>query len=221
MVRTITRTKTHARRSYKKKTKAGLPLYPSVYDSSVFYITHSANFSLQAGVACTWVNRFWPTNMIQNSTTFVNLRSYFNRYRVETMTVELMLADGTANVFWNSLELASVHNGLTWTNASVDTNFMDSMRDQKEYAPGAMNRFTHKWKMDPDLIAETQLLDIPAGVVPAPANTVGGVMWYFKTTSATAPFTVAYAGSVNVTWKVRVTGRSAVVAQIANPNLPL
>lgn len=221
MVKTAIVPAKKVRRSYRKRTKAGLPLYPSLYDSNVFYLSYSSNLALQQGVACNWSSRFYPTSMIENATNFVNLRGYFNRYRVETLTVELMIADGTANVFWNALEMASLHNGIGWTNASVDVNFMDSMRDQKEYAPGAMNRFVHKWKMDPDIQAETEFRDIPPGLVNVPVNYVGGVLWLFKTTAALAPFTVAYAGSVNVKWKIRVVGRSAVSAGIQNNNLPV
>lgn len=213
--------KKRVRQYTRRKSRVGLPLYPSLYDSCVFYFNDTHNYAVQNGVAPTWTTKFFNTSMILNASQFTNLHSYFNKYRVEVMTLEVMICDPATGYNWTGLELASIHSGLTFTNISVDTNLMDSQRDLRNYAPGGANHFRHKWKMDPDLISDTQFQDIPLGVTNAPANYNGGVLFYVKSTNTLSTVTLPIACTVNVKWKVRVTGRSSVVAQLANNNLPI
>lgn len=184
-----------------RRSADNLPLYPSRYDSCVFYFNYSIAFAATNAVPITGFYAIY-TSQVLSSGRFISSGNFFSKYRVESMFLEISFADKTLFP-WTECSIAPIHDVRAWTQTS-DT--MDSQRYLKSYG-NDVSRVTHYWKMDPDLIADTQFLEIPTATVLNPANNNGGFLWQIKM-ARVQQVDLVHAFDVNVRFKVRVTGRS-------------
>lgn len=189
---------------HKKRYINGTPLYPSVYDSTVFYFNYSILYNQPGGgVPIATVGGQVFTSQVTQNANFTVLANYFSRYRVEKICAIYTMAD-SAIFQWTEFSVAEIHDTKNWAfaNASVDS--------QKNLLTYGNNTSLIKcnWKMNPTIIADTQFLDVPSAV-PALVNTNGGILWYIK--GNTQPVAGCNACmSVNYKFKVRFQGRQSI-----------
>lgn len=201
MNRSRTPRSSKAARPKRKYINQGTPLYPSPFDSCVFYFNYSILYNQAGGVPITTTGGEVLTSQVTQNVNFTVLANYFSRYRVEKICAIFTMADPTL-FQWTEFSVAEIHDTKTWAiaNASVDS--------QKNLLTYGNNSTLIKcnWKMNPSLISDTQFLDVPSAV-PALTNVNGGILWYIKGQNPQPAAGCQACMSVNYKFKVRFQGR--------------
>lgn len=194
--------KNYSKRYRVRRTPGAIPLYPSIYDSTLLYFNNSITYPVAAGAVpfnCVYVY----TSGIQVTQNFIQLGQYFSRYRVEKMTVEFTM-DQNAPI--EEVSMAEIHDTKVVPLTYVT---LDSYANVKTYSPQAGARCRCIWKMRPEITNDTIFRDFPAAAVNPPPNDNGGVIFLVRGSQAA---TVAWSSmySINAKYKVRFTGRNGI-----------
>jgi len=196
-------TKAKPKKQYRRQSN-GTPLYPSIYDSCVFYFNYSILYHQQGGVPIATQGALVLTSQVTQNNNFCILANYFSRYRVEKICAIFTMADPVL-FQWTEFSVAEIHDTKAWAvaNASVDS--------QKNLLTYGNNnaRIQCNWKMNPTLISDTQFQDIPSAV-PALTNVNGGILWYIKGANPQPAAGCQSCMSVNYKFKVRFQGRMSI-----------
>jgi len=191
------------KKQYRRQSN-GTPLYPSIYDSCVFYFNYSILYNQPGGgVPIATPGALVLTSQVTQNNNFCVLANYFSRYRVEKICAIFTMADSML-FQWTEFSVAEIHDTKPWAiaNASVD-----SQKNLLTYGNNT-SKIQCNWKMNPTLISDTQFQDIPSAV-PALVNANGGILWYIKGPSQPVAGCNACM-SVNYKYKVRFQGRMSI-----------
>lgn len=198
------RTKKYATPARRRRDSNAMPLYPSIYDSTVFYFNYSQTLGAVANVAFTPFYYYYTTQPFANAT-FVNLNQYFARFRVEKMTATWCFAD-TSLFPVVQVSCAAIHDSKNW---ALNYQAIDSQKNLITYNPNQTAMIRCIWRMDPSIINDTIFADMPAAVVNPPQNINGGILVQIQT-STTPTVTVGGAVTLNIKYKVRFMGRMGI-----------
>lgn len=188
-------------RSKKLATRNSPRLYPSLYDSMLMYFNYSQTFTDTAITQ----GAFYGAYFVESFQTLVNLRPYFSQYRVEKVTLRLMIAENPA---FAQIHMATTHSADGAT-VGASTPTLQSIKQYRDWQVFAVNQNTPKkvWTMDTNDASETNYYDVPAAIVSANSQfVVGGVQFFTGLNAAGAggAAVVAY-----VQFKVRLKGKQA------------
>lgn len=207
MVRTITTRKADPWRRAKKNSRKDYQLsriYPPLWDSTIIYYTYTVQLTLPA----TQGYHYWEADARAPSfyaAFYTDTRKFFERYRVEAMTVFLSPLQNLDNPIL-SLESAVIHSNELHNMALADE--IKAIRKDKTYM--MHNRddtlIKRRWKFDTFDTDELDFDTIPTAQQ-ALAYTYGGVFLYavFQDTAGFGQ-PIVYA-NVTQKWKVRLRGR--------------
>lgn len=190
------------RYSRSKKQVANAPkLFPSLYDSMLMYFNYSQTFT----DAAITQGAFYGAYLVESFQTLVNLRPYFSQYRVESVTLRLMLSENPA---FSQVHMASTHSADGAT-VGASTPTLTSIKSYRDWQVFAANQNVPKkvWYMDSTDITETNYVDVPAAIINANSQFgVGGVQFFtgLNGVGAGTAAVVAY-----VQFKVRLKGKQA------------
>lgn len=148
-------------------------LYPALADSLIMYFNYTVTYTDAATPSAAFYGAYFPLN-VQG---LVNLRPYFSQFRVERVTVRVMVAE-QANV--SQIHMATTHSadGATAAANTPTLQGIKAYRDYQVFSP-VQNCPKKIWTMDPNDIYECQFSDIPAAANNVDAIfTVGGVQLF-------------------------------------------
>lgn len=191
------------RKRYTKKALAiNAPrIYPSLYDSTLMYFNYSQTFT----DAAITQSAFYGAYFIESFQNLVNLRPYFSTYRVEKVTLKLMISE-LPNI--TQIHMATTHSpdGATVGASSPTLASIKQYRDWQVFS-SQTNLPKKVWKMDINDPSETNYYDVPPAIVTANSQfIVGGVQFFMgiNAVGAGTPVVVSY-----VQFKVRMKGKQA------------
>lgn len=195
---------TRSKRYYKPRPRInGVPLYPSIYDSCVFYFNYSLTGSATGGLNPTVFTEFYTSQPTANAN-FVGLSNYFGRYRVEKMTLVYSQVD-TSYFRVTQLSLAPVHDNKIY---AANYTACDMQKTVQMFNPATSPICRCIWKMDPSIAADVAFLDVPSVVTNPPVNYNGGILMHLQCPEV-VPATLTNVYNINIKYKVRFQGRMA------------
>lgn len=192
------------KRYYKKKMPNQVvapKLYPSLYDSMLMYFNYSQTFT----DAAITQGAFYGAYFVESFQSLVNLRPYFSQYRVEKVTLRLMVAELPSFV---QIHMATTHSADGAT-VGASTPTLASIKSYRDWQTFAITQNNPKkiWRMDPNDLTECNFNDIQAAIVNANSQFIVGGVQFFTGINAVGAGSAAIVAEVQ--FKVRLKGKQA------------
>lgn len=190
----------------KRRTQTGIPLYPSIYDSTVLYFNNTTILQTTAGAVWNTNSGYIYTTLPFQSANFVNLYQYFAHYRVEKMHTTFVFGADTTYPL-TDLTVATIHDNRNY--GAITASMLDGLKSQRVYSINTAQKFEVKWVMDKELQDDYDFQQMPTVVVNPAINFNGGIVFRITPAALAPPAAVYYLVTVNTKFKIRFKGRCA------------